>query len=158
MTESITPEAVIPLVEERLTVDKHVVETGRVRIHTVIDEKLMRVAEDLERDDVTVERVAVNREVTEPPQSREENGVLIVPILEEIVVIEKRLLLKEELHIRRNRSREHVEQAVSVKAMRPEVQRVAPATPAGAARSAQRDSAEPVPRLRRKQRMPNPLK
>src|SRR5436305_15205604 len=112
MSESETPEASIPLVEEHVTVNKRVVETGRVRIRTVVDERLARVRTDLERDDVTVERVAVNREVAEPPQTREENGVLIVPILEEVVVIEKRLFLKEELHVHRNRKRERVEEAV----------------------------------------------
>jgi uncharacterized protein (TIGR02271 family) len=129
MAESSEPEASIPLVQEHLTVDKRAVETGRVRIHTVIDEKLMRVAEDLERDDVTIERVAVNREVTEPPRTREEDGVLIVPIVEEVVVVEKRLVLKEELHVRRSRKRERVDAAVRVKSMRAEVQRVAPHEP-----------------------------
>jgi uncharacterized protein (TIGR02271 family) len=125
MSEQLEPEASIPLVQERLTLDKRSVETGRVRIHTVVDEKLVRVAEDLERDDVTIERVAVNAEVTEAPRTREENGVLIVPILEEVVVVEKRLFLKEELHVHRNRKRERVEEAVRLKSMRAEVERVA---------------------------------
>jgi uncharacterized protein (TIGR02271 family) len=127
MRKSATPEASIPLVAENVTLDKRTVETGRVRIRTVVDERLARVAADLERDDVRLERVAVNREVSEPPQIREEDGVLIVPILEEVVVVEKRLLLKEELHVHRNRKREHVEEAVRLKAMRAEVQRVPPA-------------------------------
>jgi uncharacterized protein (TIGR02271 family) len=142
------PEAAIPLVEERLRIDKRTVETGRVRIRTVVNEKLARIADDLERDDVTIERVAVNREVSEVPATREENGVLIVPILEEVVVVEKRLVLKEELHIHRNRKRERVEEAVRVKSMSAEVDRVPTAS----------DGAEPredlrQPRLRRKERL-----
>jgi stress response protein YsnF len=42
--------------------------------------------------------------VTQAPEIREEGDVLIVPILEEIMVVEKRLVLKEELRIRRTRS------------------------------------------------------
>ena len=143
-----TPEATIPVVEEHLTIDKRVVETGRVRIRTVVNERLARVAEDLERDDVTIERVAVNREVTELPQTREEDGVLIVPILEEVVVVEKRLFLKEELRIHRNRKRERVDEAVRLRTMSAEVQRVPPADGAPVANDAARQ-----PRLRRKSRL-----
>jgi uncharacterized protein (TIGR02271 family) len=117
-------ESSIPLAQEQLTISKRVIETGKVRVRSVVDEKLVRVNEELERDDVVLERVAVGREVTEPPPTREENGVLIVPILEEVVVIEKRLMLKEELHIRRNRKRERVEEAVRVKSMHAEVERI----------------------------------
>jgi uncharacterized protein (TIGR02271 family) len=145
MSESLTPEVSIPIAEEHLTIDKRVVETGRVRIRTVVDEKLVRVGEDLERDDVRIERVPVNREVREPPQTREENGVLIVPILEEVVVMEKRLLLKEELHIHRNRSRERVEEAVRVRSTRPEVQRIA----AGPASPVSKEEPKPQETLRR---------
>jgi uncharacterized protein (TIGR02271 family) len=146
MRKSATPEASIPLVAENVTVDKRSVETGRVRIRTVVDERLARVAADLERDDVRIERVAVNREVSEPPQIREEDGVLIVPVLEEVIVVEKRLVLKEELHVHRSREREHVEEAVRLKAMRAEVQRVPPAGAEPESRPVARS-----PRLRRKE-------
>src|SRR3569833_2551590 len=135
MTESPESEAAIPLVQEQLTVGKRAVETGRVRIRTVVDEKLMRVAEDLERDDVTIERVAVNSEVAEPPQIREEGGVLVIPILEEVVVVEKRLFLKEELRVHRNRKRERVEEAVRVKGMHAEIDRRAPRAAAAGPRA-----------------------
>lgn len=143
MSDADKPETSIPLVEERVTVDKRLVETGKVRIRSVVDEKLVRVSEELERDDVTIERVAVNREVTEPPRTREENGVLIVPILEEVVVVEKRLVLKEELHVRRNPKRERVDEAVRLRSMRAEVERVA-STSAAASTDVEREP-EPQP-------------
>ena len=124
MSEQSDIEAVLPLVEERASIDKRTVETGKVRIRTVVDEKLARVAADLERDDVSIERVPVNQEVTRVPQVREENGVLIVPVLEEVVFVEKRLVLKEELRVTRNRKRERVDQAVRLKQMHVEVDRV----------------------------------
>ena len=149
MTESPDAEASIPLAQENLTVAKRSVETGRVRIRTVVDEKLVRVSEQLERDDVTIERVSVNREVTQAPEVREENGVLIVPVLEEVVVVEKRLFLKEELHVHRNRRSEPVDEAVRVRSMRVETERVGPNEPAS--------SAEPSDgsrlRIRRKERL-----
>ncbi len=72
---------------------------------------LERVGAELEHEDVRVERVTIGQEVTVAPEVREENGVLIVPVLEEVLVVQKRLVLKEELHIHRQRTREHVEQA-----------------------------------------------
>ena len=150
MNESPDVEASIPMVQEILTIAKRSVETGRVRIRTVVDEKLVRVAEQLERDDVTIERVSVNREVTQAPEVREENGVLIVPVLEEVVVVEKRLFLKEELHVHRNRRSEPVDEAVRVRSMRVEAERVDPADPASAETT---DSDGSRPRIRRRERL-----
>ena len=162
MSDSDRPETSIPLVQERVTVDKHLVETGRVRIHSVIDEKLVRVSEELERDDVTIERIPVNREVTELPRTREENGVLIVPILEEVVVVEKRMMLKEELHIRRAPSRERVDQAVRLRTMHAEVERITPPDTSpntGYEPTTPEPQSEPRrPRLRRKPPLTQPRK
>jgi stress response protein YsnF len=117
----------IPIVQERLTLEKRLVETGKVRI----DERLARVDEELEYEDVNIERVAVNREVDHAPEVREVDGVLIVPVLEEVLIVEKRLVVKEELHIRKTRKRERFEQAVQVQGMHAEVERVNPVQAAG---------------------------
>jgi uncharacterized protein (TIGR02271 family) len=143
----------IPLVEEKLSIEKRTAETGRVRVRTRVGEKLERVSGDLEHDDVSVERVAINREVTEAPQTREENGVLIIPVLEEIIVVEKRLLLKEEIHVRRERKRERVEQAVRVRHMEVDVERTA-APPVGEQSGSEPDRIRLRPqRLHRKDRL-----
>jgi uncharacterized protein (TIGR02271 family) len=134
----------IPIVQERLTLDKRLAETGKVRIRTVIDERLARVEEELEREDVSIERVAVNREVDHAPEVREVDGVLIVPVVEEVLIVEKRLVVKEELHIRKTRTREHFEQAVSVRGMHAEVERENPAPDPGTRTTGR------SPRLRRK--------
>jgi stress response protein YsnF len=159
MSDPERSEASIPLVQERVVIEKHVVETGRVRIRSVVDEKLFRVAEELERDDVSIERVEVNREVTTLPQTREEDGVLIVPIIEEVVVLQKRLILKEELRIHRNRKRERLDHAVRLKSMRAEVERVpAPPAESGPEREPTRGSVARSSGLRRKERLSNPRK
>jgi uncharacterized protein (TIGR02271 family) len=153
MAERTEIDTTIPLVEERVAIGKRSVETGRVRIRTVVDEKLARVSEELERDDVTIERVPVNKEVTQVPEIREEDGVLIVPLLEEVVVVEKRLMLKEELRVTRMRKRERVEQAVQVKTMDVDVRRVHAEPAADSARERQRavEGVRARPRLRRKE-------
>jgi stress response protein YsnF len=49
------------------------------------------------------------------PVIRQEGDTIIVPILEEITVIEKRLLLKEEIHIRRQEIVQHIRQPVRLR-------------------------------------------
>ncbi len=95
---------VIPVIHETLRIEKREVESGRVVVHKTVSER-DEVAEVLLRQqDLIVERVPVGRVVSEAPQTRQDGDTLIVPILEEIMVVEKRLILKEELHIRKQSS------------------------------------------------------
>ena len=93
--------AAIPLVEERLEVSKKQVETGRVRVRVEVDEREEIVPAKLARDEVEIERVARNEPLAELPSVRLEGNVTIIPVVEEQVVVEKRLVLVEEIHIRR---------------------------------------------------------
>lgn len=95
---------VIPVIEETLRIEKREFESGRVVVRKTVTER-DEVAEILLRQqDLIVERVPVGRAVSEAPQTRQEGDTLIVPILEEVLVVEKRLMLKEELHIRKHSS------------------------------------------------------
>jgi len=95
---------VVPVVHEVMDVQKRWVESGRVRVTKVVHQHEEIVDEPLLREDVEVERIAINRAVDGPVAIRHEGDVTIVPILEEVLVVEKRLVLKEELHIRKRRS------------------------------------------------------
>lgn len=95
---------VIPVVEETLRVEKREYESGRVLVHKTVTER-EEVAEVLLRQqDLIVERVPVGRAVSEAPPTRQDGDTLVVPILEEVLVVEKRLFLKEELRIRKHSS------------------------------------------------------
>ena len=114
----------IPLSEETLHLDKRRVTTGRVRISTKTDvvEELARAS--LDREAVEVTRVPVDRIVDQAPAIRTENDVMIIPIMEEVLVVEKRLLLKEELHVRKTTTQEDVELPVELRKQRAVVERV----------------------------------
>jgi uncharacterized protein (TIGR02271 family) len=90
---------VVPVVEESLSVRKRAVPTGVVRVHKTVREREEVVDEPLMRERVDVERVAVNRVVEAAPEVRREGDVLIIPVLEEVLVVEKRLMLKEEIRL-----------------------------------------------------------
>jgi stress response protein YsnF len=100
----------IPLVEEVATVSKRTVTTGVTTVDKRVESHDYQVSETLEKRGASIERVAIGTEVdsANPPQVRTEEGVTIIPVLEEILVVEKRLILKEELRIRH-----HVEQVLS---------------------------------------------
>lgn len=118
-------DARIPLVEEQAVVGKRAVETGRVRVRTVVEQRTELVRDALTRENVEVTRVAVDRPVEAVPAIRTEGDTTIVPVVEEVLVVEKRLVLREEIHIRRQTAVEPVEQAVTLRATRAVVERSA---------------------------------
>ena len=124
MVEQPEREEMIPLVEEQIDVSKRETERGRVVIRTHVEEREERAELDLHQEEVSVERVSVGRPVETAPPVREEDGVLIVPVLEEQLVIQTRLILKEEIRITRKRRTEHVSEPVRLRAERAEVVRL----------------------------------
>ncbi len=117
---------VIPLIEEELHLEKRSGATGKVRVRTETEvvEEIARAS--LDGENVEVTRVAVGREVAAAPSVRTEGDVVIVPVLEEILVVEKRLFLKEELHIRRQATQETVAVPVTLRKQRGVVERLNP--------------------------------
>ena len=115
--------AAIPLVEERISIGKREVECGRVRVHVTVEERQETVTEELLRDDLQIERVPRNVRLTEVPHVRLEGNTTIVPVVEEVVVVEKALMLVEEIHISRRSVSEPTEIPVTVRAERARIER-----------------------------------
>src|SRR3954453_11726492 len=123
MPEGARPER-LELVEERLEVGKCAVERGRGVVRTRVETREEVAEVDLRREEVEVERVPVGRPVGAPPPVREEDGVLIVPVLEERLVVTTELVLKEEIRIIKRSRTEHVREPVTLRAERAEVERL----------------------------------
>jgi stress response protein YsnF len=123
-------EQVIPLAEEVLRLGKRTVETGRIRVSVTTETAEEMVRHTLRTRRAEVERVAFGHEVQDVPQTREEDGVLIIPVVEEILVVEKRLVLKEEVRLRFVDTEDTVEQPVERRVQRATVERVPPQTAA----------------------------
>jgi uncharacterized protein (TIGR02271 family) len=94
---------VIPVLVETLDVRKRKRVTGGYRVTKRVRTSDQVVEPVRAEETVEVQRVPVNREVSEPPPVRQEGNVTIVPILEEVLVVEKRLIVREELRITRRR-------------------------------------------------------
>lgn len=125
----------IPVVEEQLTVGTRAVDTGRgVRIHKTVTEHPVTIDERLLREELRIEHVPIDRIVGagDAPGHRHEGDTLVVPVLEEVLVVERKVRIKEELHITRVRHEERHVETVPLKAERVEVERFDEAGDSGA--------------------------
>lgn len=125
-TSPAAPET-ISIVEEVAEIHRRDVTTGRVRIATRTETVTEKVEAALETVDATVTRVPINRyvEAGAPlPQPRMDGARTIIPVLEEVLVVETRLLLKEEVHIELKRSVAHVATPVSLRKQHADVERL----------------------------------
>ena len=106
-------EEIIPIAREELAVGKRAVETGRLRVTKRVKTREESVVARLSHDEIDVERVSVNRPVDGPIKIRQDGDVLVIPVVEEVLVVRKQLVLKEELRVRkRSVVRPHRERVV----------------------------------------------
>jgi len=117
----------MPVLEEELDVDVREQSTGRVRISTRTETAEHLVEETLSSTTANVTRVPMDR-VMEPgeplPDIRTEAGVTIVPVLEERLFVEKRLVLVEEIRIERHEENEQVALPVSLRRQEVDIERL----------------------------------
>lgn len=109
---------VIPVVEEHVEVER-VATTGRVQITKSVHEHVQVVDEPLVHEEVEIERVVINQPLATNAQAaaqpRYEGNVLVIPLVEEILVVEKRLIVKEEVRVRKVRREIHQSQEVTLR-------------------------------------------
>ena len=115
---------VMPVIAETLDVQKRKVQTGGVRIKKIVHEREEIVDEPLMREEVQVKRVPVNRVVDAPVPVRHVGNTMIISLLEEVLVVEKRLMLKEELHITKGEIETYKPQRVTLRTEEAVVERV----------------------------------
>jgi stress response protein YsnF len=118
-------EIVVPLHEEDISVERRKVERDvRVRVHTVNHDHL--VDEALTRERIEVERVAVGRPIDAVPPVREEGDTTVISVVEEVLVVERRLVLKEEIRLRRVRTTEQHRETVTLREQQAVIERSEP--------------------------------
>ena len=115
---------VMPVVAETLEVRKRKVETGGVRVKKIVHEREEVVDEPLMREEVQVKRVPINRVVDAPVPVRHVGNTMIISLLEEVLVVEKRLMLKEELHITKGEVETYKPQRVTLRTEEAVIERV----------------------------------
>lgn len=126
-----TTTHVVPVVEESLTVGKRTVDQGGYRVVKTVRSRDEVVDEPLVTHTVHVERRPIGRLLPsmEAPASRQEGDTLIIPVVEEVLVTEKRLMLKEELHIIRTDAVVHRPVTFSLRSEDVAIERLEPGVP-----------------------------
>ncbi|MBV9531539.1 MAG: YsnF/AvaK domain-containing protein [Bradyrhizobium sp.] len=114
---------VLRLLAEEAKVSRESIETGRVRVAKVTRTRDHLIDELLTSSSVEVSRVPIGRLIDTMPAIKEEGDLTIVPIVEETVVVERKLMLKEELHIRRVQTTERYQQTLKLRYQTAEVTR-----------------------------------
>jgi stress response protein YsnF len=106
---------VLSLHAEQILVSRRKVDEAIVRVSTVTRSQEQTISEELTREKVDVQRVPIGRFVDAVPPIREEGDLTIMSVVEEVVVVERLLLLREEIHIRRSRTTEMHTETVSLR-------------------------------------------
>ena len=120
-------ERTVPAIEERVRVDKVAVDRGGYRVSKRVELREEVVEEELLRDEVSIERRPIGTTLpagSAPPAPHYEGDTLVVPVLVETVVVEKRLLLVEEVRITRTPVSELTRQPVTLRAERISIERL----------------------------------
>jgi uncharacterized protein (TIGR02271 family) len=106
----------IPVIEEQVHVDKEIRETGQVYIAKDVHRENVNLDLPIIHEEAEIERVEINQYVdTPPPPVRYEGDKMIIPVLREVLVVEKRILVVEELHVTKRRTEEHDTQQIELR-------------------------------------------
>lgn len=119
-------QLVVPVIAEELQVGRESVVTGGVRVHKRVVERTEIVDQPIQSEEVEVERVPINQIIETAPAVRYEGDVIVVPLVEEVIVTEKRLMLREEVRIRRRQFETRKPQEVTLRREQVEFEEIVP--------------------------------
>ncbi|HET7034137.1 MAG TPA: DUF2382 domain-containing protein [Thermomicrobiaceae bacterium] len=91
----------IPVVEEQVEIQTRVVDLGHVHVRKQVEQQLDERTLPLRHQEMQIEHVPVDEVIPEMLEPYMDGDAYVVPIVEEEVVIERRLRLKELLRITR---------------------------------------------------------
>jgi stress response protein YsnF len=110
--EQQTKDLRIPLHVEEISVSRREIKKANVQVALVTGTREQLIDEELTHVRVEIERVPIDRTVEVMPLTRQEGDITIIPVVEEIVVVERRLVLKEEVRVRRVSTKEQHQETV----------------------------------------------
>jgi uncharacterized protein (TIGR02271 family) len=122
----------LPVIEESLQVDTRAVVGAGYRVKKRVDSRLATVDELLRNYKVEIERIPINAPLgsDDIPEPRYEGDTLVIPVIEEVVVTEKRLVLTEEVRITRVHGTHRKPQTVELRKEHIDIERLEPPGPA----------------------------
>jgi uncharacterized protein (TIGR02271 family) len=116
-------DVVVPVVNEELHADAVPVQTGGVRVTKHIEGHDEILEQELRKGRVEVKRVKTDRVVDGPQPIQRFGNTLVVPVVSEVLHVEKRWVLTEEIHLTQIEERETTQETVRVNREQAEVER-----------------------------------
>lgn len=121
----LTDTEILRLHAERVDIERRSHETGRVSVATVTSTHEQVIDELLTREQVEIEHVEIGHMIDEMPGVRQEGDTIVIPVVEEVAVVVRRLRLTKEVRITRVRSVRHHQEVVELRRQEAVVTRVA---------------------------------
>ena len=115
---------VIPVTREEITIEKEVIETGKVYVRTRVKEEEANINVPVVSEHYEIDRVPVNQVYPTPPPVRYEGDILVVPVIEEIVVVEKRYKVTEEVRLTKKKTETPYLQQITLRKEVVQVERI----------------------------------
>jgi uncharacterized protein (TIGR02271 family) len=117
-------DVVVPVLKEELHADAIPVQTGGVRVTKHVEGHNEILEQELRKGRVEVKRVKTERVVDGPQPVQRVGNTLVVPVVSEVLHVEKRWVVTEEIHLTQVEERKTVQQTVTVNREQADVQRV----------------------------------
>ncbi len=119
---------IFPIIEESLEAGVHRFVTGTVKVktHVVTESKTVNVP--LMNEHVEVQRVRVDRAVDAHIAPYQDGDTLVIPVIEEVLVVEKRLVVREEIRITTRQTQSESSATVELRRTEALVERQPPET------------------------------
>jgi stress response protein YsnF len=117
-------EAVIPVIREEVHAEAVPVMTGGVRVTKSVESHDEIVEQELRKSHVDVKRVMTNRVVDGPQSPRRVGDTLIIPVVSEVLKIEKQWVVTEEIHVTERQEQETVQNKVTLNREQASVERI----------------------------------
>ena len=121
----------LPVIEESLHVEKRAVAGAGYRLRKRVDTHVATVDELLRNYKVEIERTPINAPLgsDDIPEPRYEGDTLVIPVIEEVLVTQKRLVLTEEIRITRVHGTHRKPQSVELRTEHIDIERLEPPSP-----------------------------
>ncbi len=117
-------EVKIPVTREELHAETVPVVTGGIRVTKSVQTHDEIVEQELRKSHANVKRIKTDRIVDGPQSPHREGNTLIVPVVSQVLRIEKQWVVTEEIHITEIEEREAVRQRVPVNREEARVERL----------------------------------
>lgn len=117
-------ELVIPVLNEEAQVRIERTPIATVRVQKMVEHRNETVQTSLVDEQVKVERRPMNQVVEELPTVRHEGDTMIIPVVEERLIVQKQYVLTEEIHITTTRHTQHTNQTFTLRREAVSVERI----------------------------------